>query len=139
MLSYLWNLGETDKSNKNKSNNITIGNTLVNLIRRYAELIKIGTVVFILAGIFSVSNLNGSYVAVNVYLLSRWLTNYRKCTVSYIEVASRNLAGANISKEQGVLYTFLEVIFDMRKDSYIYILALIQIIYLLCFYNFLSI
>ena len=135
MLSHLWTPKEDSKT---KPDNM-IGNTIVNLIRRYSELIKIGTVIFVVAGIFSVSNLNGSYVAVNVYLLSRWITNYRKCTVSYIEVASRNLAGANIGKEQGVLYTFLEIIFDMRNDSYIYILALIQIIYLLCFYNFLSI
>lgn len=135
MLSHLWTPKEDSKT---KPDNM-IGNTIVNLIRRYSELIKIGTVIFVVAGIFSVSNLNGSYVAVNVYLLSRWITNYRKCTVSYIEVASRNLTGANIGKEQGVLYTFLEIIFDMRNDSYIYILALIQIIYLLCFYNFLSI
>ena len=54
-------------------------------------------------------------MVVCLYILFRWLTDYRKCTISYIEIKVRG-----VKKEQGYLYRFLNSIFDTncRDDRF---------------------
>ena len=57
------------------------------------------------------------------YLLFRWLTDYRKCTVSYIECKIRG-----VPKEEGYIYNILESLFDINKDKnriMIYVICLL--------------
>lgn len=56
-------------------------------------------------------------VTICIYLLFKWVTNYRKCTISYIEIKLRN-----VKKEQGVLYNFLEDLIDFNTCEYRHIL-----------------
>ena len=56
-------------------------------------------------------------VTICIYLLFKWISDYRKCTISYIEIKLRN-----VKKEQGVLYNFLEDLIDFNKFEYRHIL-----------------
>ena len=47
-----------------------------------------------------------------LYLLFRFITNYRKCTLSYVECKVRG-----IPKEKGYLYNILNYIFDYNKKN----------------------
>ena len=47
------------------------------------------------------------------YFLFRWITDYRKCTISYFECKVRG-----VPKEQGYLYQILNPIFDYNKSKY---------------------
>jgi hypothetical protein len=44
------------------------------------------------------------------YVLLRWLSDYRKCTFSYIEVKLRG-----VKKEQGYIYRGLDSIFNVNR------------------------
>lgn len=61
-----------------------------------------------------------------IYLLIKWITDYRKCTFSYIEIWLRN-----VKKEDGVLFNFLEDLFDFNKCPYVYGIYLVVSIILL--------
>jgi hypothetical protein len=56
-------------------------------------------------------------VGLCAYLLMKWLTDYRKCTLSYIECKLRG-----VPKEQGYLYQLLEQVMSInqRDDRYLY-------------------
>jgi hypothetical protein len=60
----------------------------------------------------------------------KWLTNYRKCTVSYLECKIRG-----VKKEQGYLYNILEEIFDLNQSNLKYLVYLFTIIILIINYN----
>ena len=51
-----------------------------------------------------------------VFFLIKWITNYRKCTISYIECKLRG-----VKKEQGIIYNIMEQIYDVNKSRYKYI------------------
>lgn len=51
------------------------------------------------------------------YFLFRWITDYRKCTISYFECKVRG-----VPKEQGYLYQILDPIFDYNKSKYRFLL-----------------
>ena len=51
------------------------------------------------------------------YFLFRWITDYRKCTISYFECKVRG-----VPKEQGYLYQILNPIFDYNKSKYRFLL-----------------
>ena len=62
------------------------------------------------------------------YFLFRWITNYRKCTISYLECKLRG-----VKKDDGYIYNILNPLFDVNKKynrSKYYILFI-----LLGFYN----
>jgi hypothetical protein len=61
-----------------------------------------------------------------VFFLIKWIIDYRKCTVSYIECKLRG-----VKKEQGVVYNIMEDILDINKSRYKY---LIYIFVLFVFY-----
>lgn len=54
------------------------------------------------------------YVMLSIYLLFKWIFNYRKCTLSYYEILLRN-----VNIRQGYLYQFLESVIDLRDNPYI--------------------
>ena len=58
-----------------------------------------------------------------MFFLIKWIANYRKCTVSYIECKLRG-----IKKEQGVVYNIMEEIYDINKSKYKYIVY----VFILC-------
>ena len=50
-------------------------------------------------------------------LLVIWITNYRKCTLSYIECKLRG-----VKKEDGIIYNIMSQIYDVNKKKYKYII-----------------
>ncbi len=44
------------------------------------------------------------------FLLFKWISDYRMCTVSYIEIKLRG-----IPKEKGIMYNFMEDVVDFNK------------------------
>jgi hypothetical protein len=69
------------------------------------------------------------YVMLSMYLLFKWIFNYRKCTLSYYEVKLRN-----VHIDDGFLYRFLESVVDLRYHKYISIIYLMQILIICKFY-----
>jgi len=55
-----------------------------------------------------------------IYLLIKWVTDYRKCTASYLECKFRG-----VKKEQGYLYTYLDPILELRKYYWAYIAVIL--------------
>ena len=55
-----------------------------------------------------------------LFLLFKWITDYRLCTLSYLEIKVRN-----VSKEEGLLYNFLENLIDFNKSDCRYFLYFI--------------
>jgi hypothetical protein len=70
------------------------------------------------------------YVMLSIYLLFKWIFNYRTCTLSYYEVKLRN-----VQINEGFLYQFLESVVDLRYNKYIFIIYLIQILIICKFYS----
>lgn len=56
------------------------------------------------------------FFALTLFFYFKWLFNYRKCTISYIEIKLRR-----VKKEDGYLYTLLNDIVDFRYDPYNYV------------------
>ncbi len=57
------------------------------------------------------------------YFLFRWITDYRKCTISYFECKVRG-----VPKEKGYLYQILNPIFDYNKSEYRFLLYIMLLI-----------
>lgn len=70
--------------------------------------------IFLLASL-STNNtyINELSLTICIYFLFRFITNYRKCTISYIECKIRG-----VPKEKGYLYKILNHIFDYNKKKY---------------------
>ena len=82
---------------------------------------------FILTTIFidDLSIRKANIVAI-LFLLIKWILNYRKCTLSYIECKIRN-----IKKEKSHIYNYCEFFGDLIYNKYNDILFLILVILLL--------
>ena len=84
--------------------------------------IHILLVLYIVLGIYSVSfGMYESYVAITLFLLFKWIFNYRKCTLSYIEYKLFRK-----HKEDGLLFTYLNKIVDLRQKPYIHVIYIFQ-------------
>lgn len=95
--------------------------------------IYLGIVIFLIYSCFTKHFLINAYsVLLCTYLLFKWITDYRMCTISYLEFKIRG-----VPKESGVLYNFLEDLIDFNKCDVRYFLyicticILIRNIYLL--------
>ena len=64
--------------------------------------------------IFMDENLPNWYMAIVLFFTFKWIFNYRKCTISYIECVIRK-----VKKEEGYLYRFLNGIVDIRYHNHI--------------------
>lgn len=61
-------------------------------------------------------NLNPDVICfICFFLLVKWILDYRKCTVSYIECKLRG-----VKKENGIVYNIMEEIYDINKSKYKY-------------------
>lgn len=72
--------------------------------------------------IYDIGCIDKNYLILMLFFLIKSLINYRKCTVSFLEIYLRN-----VKKERGYLYRFMDDILDIRNTKHIYF------IYLLCF------
>jgi len=61
------------------------------------------------------------FYALTLFCLFKWVFNYRKCTVSYVEVKVRGVV-----KDDGYLYRFLNALVDFRYSPYIGWVYLVQ-------------
>ena len=59
------------------------------------------------------------------FLLFKWITNLRACTVGYIECKIRN-----IKKKDSIIYSIINPIYDINKYQYKYYIYLFTIIIL---------
>ena len=64
-------------------------------------------------------------MALVLFFTIKWLLNYRKCTISYIECVARG-----VKKEKGYLYNLLNGIVDLRYDKDIILIYIIGFIFL---------
>lgn len=86
-------------------------------------------IIYFLIGILLIeSNIKYSpfyiwYITFIIFISLKWLFNYRKCTISYLEVKLRG-----IKKEYGYINTFLEKCMELRESKVLYLLYLITII-----------
>jgi hypothetical protein len=73
---------------------------------------------FLLGIYFSMIRTNSKiprwYFALVVYISFKLTFNYRKCTISYLEVKLRG-----VKKEEGYLYALLENVVDLRYDPFL--------------------
>jgi hypothetical protein len=61
------------------------------------------------------------FFALTLFFGFKWLFNYRKCTISYIEVKLRG-----VKKEEGYLYRLLDYIINYRTDKNIIFVYIFQ-------------
>ena len=95
------------------------------------NIIYIFLIIYIIFGyylIFFDIILPDLYIGLIFFIMFKWIFNYRKCTISYLECVLRN-----VKKEKGYLYQFLDVIINIRYSPYIYILYIQCILFI--FYN----
>ncbi len=64
-----------------------------------------------------------------LFFTLKWILNYRKCTISYIEIKLRG-----VKKEKGLLYNFLNKCVDLRQNKIIYLLYLLSFILLIDYF-----
>ena len=70
-------------------------------------------------------------VSICIYLLTKWITDYRKCTFGYLECKIRN-----VKKEKGYINNLLEPVFDINKLNNAYIIySIIFIILCINYYK----
>jgi hypothetical protein len=74
--------------------------------------------------------INYNALCLAIYFMIKWLTNYRKCTISYLECKARG-----VKKEQGYLYNVLEEIFNLNQTDFKYLVYLFTIIILIINYK----
>ena len=70
---------------------------------------------YFLISCFSNKFSNDSICFLCMFFLIKWITNYRKCTFSYIECKLRG-----VKKEEGIIYNIMEDIYDINKSDYRY-------------------
>ena len=78
--------------------------------------------------IFYYENIPPWYFAITLYFYFKWIFNYRKCTISYIECQLRG-----VKKKDGYLFRLLEYIVDFRYNPNIYYILMFQS-FILLFY-----
>lgn len=65
------------------------------------------------------------YTAMTFMLMCKWIFDYRKCTLSYIEIKLRH-----VKKERGYLFKLVGDLVDFRQDQCIQWMYLFQILVL---------
>jgi hypothetical protein len=80
----------------------------------YKHICYISIIMYLCCSCFITNNfVSRTAVAMSAYFLLKWLTNYRKCTISYIECKLRG-----VKKEEGFIYNLLEPIIDLNKSDW---------------------
>ena len=86
--------------------------------------------IYALVGILMMTfdiNIPAWYISLVLFFNFKWIFDYRKCTISYMECLIRG-----VKKEQGYLYNFLDGIINIRYTKHIdlfYILTISVLTY----------
>lgn len=86
------------------------------------------TYLYLLIGIISIilkKELHRTYIVILIFMLFKMITNYRLCTVSYLECKLRN-----VKHKDGYLNQVLDPIIDLRFTNHYYIIIALSIIIL---------
>jgi hypothetical protein len=78
---------------------------------------------YLFLGLFCIINnkkIPKYYLGILIFITFKWIFNYRKCTVSWLECYLRG-----VKKEEGYLNYYLDKIVDIRYDKNINIIILI--------------
>lgn len=70
------------------------------------------------------------FIVCGIYSLFKIITNYRKCTISYLECKIRG-----VKREFGYLNSLIDGITDLRYDTY-YLIYIIIIMVIFLYYNY---
>ena len=93
----------------------------------YNVIIFVYLFIGVLYVIFDKRITNINYIGLIVFFTFKMLTNYRKCTFSYLECKIRK-----VKKEEGYLYDIMDHIVNLRYSKYklfLYSLSIILIIH----------
>ena len=69
-------------------------------------------IIIILLTLINNKKINEIALTIIGYFLFRWITNYRQCTISYLECKLRG-----VKKDDGYIYNILNPLFDINKKS----------------------
>jgi hypothetical protein len=86
------------------------------------------TYLYLLIGIISIllkKPLHRTYIVILVFMLFKFITNYRLCTVSYIECKVRD-----VKQRDGYLNQVLDPIIDLRETKHLFPILIISLIIL---------
>ena len=72
----------------------------------------------------------GLAMTICIYLLIKWLSDYRKCTISYLECKVRG-----VKKEDGYINRYIDPVIDLNQSEYRYFIYLFIIVITLGNYN----
>jgi len=93
----------------------------------YNIIIFVYLLIGVLYVIFDKNITSGNYISLIVFFTFKMLTNYRKCTFSYLECKIRK-----VKKEEGYLYDIMDHIVNLRNNKYkmvLYMLSLLLIMH----------
>ena len=76
------------------------------------------------------SDIDQNYIGLMIFFLLKSFFNYRKCTVSYLEVKARG-----VKKKYGYLYTLMDDILNIRNTNHITFIYFICSIILYYFFG----
>jgi hypothetical protein len=79
---------------------------------------------------FALTSIPEWYTAMTFLLMCKWMFDYRKCTVSYVEVKLRRVV-----KEDGYLFKAVNDLVDFRNSPCIYPMYLFQCVVLILTLN----
>lgn len=86
------------------------------------------TYLYLLIGIISIllkKTLDRTYIVLLAFMLFKFITDYRICTISYVECKVRG-----VKREEGYLNKFLDPIIDLRYTKNFYPVIIISFIIL---------
>ena len=86
------------------------------------------TYLYLLIGIISIflkKDLHRTYIVILIFMLFKIITNYRLCTISYIECKVRG-----VKQKDGYLNRVLDPIIDLRNTNHIYFIIVISFVIL---------
>ena len=63
------------------------------------------------------------YLGLLIFITFKWIFNYRKCTISWLECKIRG-----VKREDGYINTILDNIIDVRYNKHIYVITTISLI-----------
>lgn len=69
-------------------------------------------------------------MALVLFFTLKWIFNYRKCTLSFIEVKLRG-----VKKEEGFIYNYLNKCVDFRNKNIIYLFYFLSFILIIDYYQ----
>lgn len=74
-------------------------------------VLYLGFIFFLFYSVFSDNPIVINWsTGICIYLLSKWIFNYHKCTLSYLECKARN-----VKKGEGYINNFLEPVIHLNK------------------------